>query len=215
MKHPYLLPPAGIAIVMLIAAAVLFAGCTAEPEKTPVSQAAPAASLAATTAVPVSGALPFGVSLTVPAGWTRGDVMTSDNRDYGRRAVRIATFSSPVTIPGNAESVNTLDVDLDKSPGADFEAYFNDATLAVGKYYQTQLDPHSIVKSGTIQVSGYKAYQLDFQTGEVRGSYIFTATDRGMYIFSFRGINSRVPVDTLQGEMPGIISSIILTPSGA
>ena len=180
MKMFYRYP--GIAIVILVAAAVLFAGCTSEPAKIPGSQAAPAAGV-----VPGSASLPYGVSLTVPADWTREDVLTSDERDYGTRTIRIAEFTSPVTIPGDAASRNTLSVDLDQSPGGDFEVYFNQATLALERSYSTQLDSHSIVKSSTLQIAGFKSYEVDFQTAEVKGSYIFTSTDKGMYIFAFKG----------------------------
>ena len=207
-------PSIHIAIVVLVAVSALFAGCASQPAtpatSQPVSTAAPAVTSAAGPSVV---ALPFEVTVTVPSAWTRADVLTSDTRDYGTRAVRIATFTSPITVPGDATSFNTLNVELDQSPGADFEAYFNQATLALGKYYGTNLDSHSIVKSSTIQVSGYKSYQLDFQTTEVKGSYIFTSTDKGIYIFAFKGPNNRVPVDVLEGQITDIIKSITITPS--
>lgn len=215
MKTFYGNPFIPLAIVMLVAVFMLFAGCTSEPAKIPgnppgTQPAAPAA--AVTAGGPAVASLPFGVSVTVPAGWTRQDVLTSETRDYGRTATRIAQFTSPATIPGDAASVNTLTIDLDQSPGSDFEDYFNKATLAVEKTYGTQLDSHSIVKSSTLQVSGSKSYEMDFQTSEVKGSYIFTSTKNGMYIFAFRGPNKRVPVDTLEGEITGIINSVTITP---
>ena len=210
MKTFYRYP--GIAIVMLVAAAVLFAGCTSDTSQTPGGQAAPA-TIPGTGAVPGSASLPYGVSLTVPADWTREDVLTSDVRDYGTRTIRIAQFTSPVTIPGDAASQNTLSVDLDQNPGGDFEVYFNQATLALEKSYGTRLDAHSIVKSSTLQISGFKSYEVDFQTAEVKGSYIFTSTDKGMYIFAFKGPYKPAPVQALQIQIVSILKSIQITPS--
>jgi hypothetical protein len=201
-----------IAIVVLVAVFVLFAGCASDSSKIPGGQAAPAPAAAA-GAASGSVSLPYGVSLTVPAGWTREDVLTSDIRDYGARTIRIAQFTSPVTIPGDAASQNTLSVDIDQSPGGDFEVYFNQATLALEKTYGTQLDSHSIVKSSTLQVAGFKSYEVDFQTSEVKGSYIFTSTDKGMYIFAFKGPSKPVAVQALQLEIVGIYHSIQITPS--
>jgi len=206
-------PSIHIAIVVLVAVSVLFAGCASQPATPAASQPVSTATPAVTSAGPAAVSLPFGITVTVPSAWTRADVLTSDTRDYGTRAVRIATFTSPITVPGDATSFNTLNVELDQSPGADFEAYFNQATLTLGKYYGTNLDSHSIVKSSTIQVSGYKSYQLDFQTTEVKGSYIFTSTGKGIYIFAFKGPNNRIPVDVLEGQITDIIKSITITPS--
>jgi hypothetical protein len=201
-----------IAIVMLVAAAVFFAGCTSDSSKMPGGQATPAPA-AATGTVPGSATLPYGVSLTVPAGWTREDVLTSDVRDYGTRTIRIAQFTSPVTIPGDAASRNTLSVDLDQDPGGDFEVYFNQATLALEQSYGTRLDSHSIVKSSTLQIAGTKSNEVDFQTSEVKGSYIFTSTDKGMYIFAFKGPSKPTTIQALQMEIVGICKSIRITPT--
>lgn len=210
MKTFYRYPE--LAIVMLVAAAVLFAGCTSDTSQIPGSQAVPATTTGTGT-VPGSATLPYGVSLTVPADWTREDVLTSDVRDYGTRTIRIAQFTSPVTIPGDAASRNTLSVDLDQNPGGDFEVYFNQATLALEQSYKTQLDSHSIVKSSTLQIAGFKSYEVDFQTSEVKGSYIFTSTDKGMYIFAFRGPSKPTTIQALQMEIVGICKSIAITPS--
>lgn len=211
MKPFHCLPSHGTAIVMLLAAAVLFAGCASDTPASPGGPAAPGTTPLPGT-VPGSASLPYGVSLTVPADWTREDVLTSDVRDYGTRTVRIAQFTSPVTIPGDAASQNTLSVDLDQNPGGDFEVYFNQATLALQKSYSTQLDSHSIVRSSTLQISGFKSYEVDFQTAEVKGSYIFTSTDKGMYIFAFKGPAKPVPIQALQAQIVGIHKSIRITP---
>jgi hypothetical protein len=208
MKTLFGYPCTGMAVVMLVIVAVLFAGCNSQPASPPASQPA-AVAATVTSSGPVTVSLPYGVSITVPATWTREDVMTSGVKDYNRTAITIARFSSP----GDAASRNTLTVDVDKTPGGDFEAYFNKATLDLEKTYGTQLDSHSIVKNSMLQVSGYKSYELDFQTAEVKGSYIFTSTEKGMYVFAFKGPNNRVPVQTLEGQITDIIKSIRITPS--
>ena len=46
----------------------------------------------------------------------------------------------------------------------------------------------------------------------MRGSYIFTSTKNGMYIFAFRGPNKPVPVQTLQAEKVDMYKSIRISP---
>jgi len=202
----------GIAVVVLVAVAVLFAGCTTNPGQgaaVPVSTSAPV-----TTPAPVSTevgiSLPYGVTISVPAGWTRQDVLTSGVRDYGTTTLNIANFYSPDYIAGDKESSMSLSVDLDRNPGADFERYFNNATLAVGKTYgvPTMIEAHSY----TIRISGYKSYELDFQTAEVKGTYIFTSTENGMYIFAFKVPNKPPAVQAFQGAIVDMYKSIRINP---
>ena len=203
-----------IAIVVLIAVFVLFAGCTSHSTGksattvtgTPARNSTPAP--VATSAGTVNESLPYGVTLLYPDTWTRQNVLTSAVRDYGTNTINIANFFSPNAIPGDNSSYNTLSVDLDLSPGSDFEAYFNKATLAIQKTYGTPLDLS--VHSYTRDISGYKTYELDFQTktADVKGSYLFTSTENGMYIFSFKGPNQQESVEALQGDSEGIIKSI-------
>lgn len=202
-----------VMIAVLVAASVFLSGCTSQPA-TSVYTAQPTAQPAVTagTAGPGAISLPYGVTVTVPAGWTRQDVLTSDDRDYGKRTIRIATFTSPEPIPGNAKSVSTFSIDYDENPGGDFEVYFNQGTLAIEDYYKTQLDSHSIVRSSTMTVAGFKSYQVDFQTGEVKGYSLFTSTDKGMYIFSFRTSGDPVAIRALQAEIMAIIKSVALAP---
>ena len=115
----------------------------------PVSTSAP-------VGTEVSASLPYGVTLSVPADWTREDVLTSGTRDYGTTTLNIANFYSPDTIPGDRESYISLSVDLDRTPGADFEKYFNSATLAVGTAYGVPLLTGA--RSYTITIAGYKSY---------------------------------------------------------
>src|SRR5512136_171597 len=132
--------PCILAIIMLVAVSVFFAGCASQPATQPatqttrqlVSQTAPV-----TSAGTISASLPYGVSISYPGTWKREDVLTSGERDYGRTTLNIANFYSPYTIPGDTASYNALSIDLDQDPGTDFENYFNQATLAVGKTYDT------------------------------------------------------------------------------
>jgi hypothetical protein len=198
MKTFFGYPCIGIAVVVLVAVSVLFTGCT-----TNTGQGTPAP-----VSTNVSASLPYGVTISVPADWTRQDVLTGGIRDYGTTTVNIANFYSPDTIPGDKASYNTLSIDIDKNPGADFEKYFNNATLAVGKTYgdPTQIEAHSY----TITISGYKSYELDFQSSEVKGTYIFTSTENGMYIFAFKGPNKPLAVKASEGEIVAIYKSIRL-----
>jgi hypothetical protein len=204
-----------IAIVVLVAVSVLFSGCIL-----PVSrQTPPATSTTEENAIPVTPApvntvvnasLPYGVTISVPADWTREDVFTSDVRDYGTETINIANFYSPQTIPDNPESYVSLSVDVDRNPVGDFEKYFNNATLAIGQIYglPSQIEAHSY----TIMISGYKSYELDFQSAAVKGTYIFVSTENGMYIFSFRTLNKPPAVQEFRGAVVDIYKSIRINP---
>jgi hypothetical protein len=200
------------AVVILVAASVLFAGCTMNsgqgspaPGSTPTPIKTPAG-----VGTTVSASLPYGVTISVPEGWTRQDLLTAGARDYGATTVNIANFYSPNAIPGDPASYITLGVDVDQNPGTDFEKYFNRATLAIAKRYgePTTVEAHSY----TIMISGYKSYELDFQSGEVKGTYIFTSTENGMYIFAFRVPNKPQAVQAFQDTVVDIYSSIRITP---
>jgi hypothetical protein len=216
MKNFYGYPCISIAIVVLIAVSVLFAGCTSQStgEKSPAITVTPdqttspapvAASDGTTTA-----SLPYGVTISYPDTWTRQDVLTGGIRDYGTSTINIANFYSPNAIPGDTASYNTLSVDVDQNPGSDFEHYFNQATLAVEKTYGTPLDVSA--HSYTRDISGYTSYELDFQTTDVKGTYIFTSTENGMYIFSWKGPNKPEAVTALQGEIVDMYKSIRISP---
>jgi hypothetical protein len=211
----------GIAIVVLLAITVLFTGCSGPTDqKVPSSTGSPGvtagqgAHTPASTSVPantdVSASLPYGVTISVPADWKRENVLSGGVRDYGTTTVNIANFYSPYAIPGDQSSYVVLSVDVDQSPGTDFEKYFNNATIAVQKTYDvlTEVEAHSY----TITISGYKSYELDFQTEQVKGTYIFTSTENGMYIFSFRVQNKPRVVQALQSDIVAIYKSIRLNP---
>ena len=140
MKTFFGYPCIGIAVVVLVAVSVLFTGCTQPAgQQTPLATGSPGGNSGQGTPAPVStnvsASLPYGVTISVPADWTRQDVLTSGVRDYGTTTVNIANFYSPGAIPGDQASYIALSVDVDQNPGADFEKYFNNATLAVGKTY--------------------------------------------------------------------------------
>ena len=207
-------PRISIAVVVLVVMTVLFTGCTSPTDKKiPAGTGfsgvtAQGTSAAASTMVRAS--LPYGVTISVPADWTRQDLFTSGVRDYGTTTINIANFYSPNAISGDSASYTSLSVDVDQNPGADFEKYFNNATLAVTKTYgnPTTVEAHSY----TIPISGYKSYELDFQTAAVKGTYIFTSTENGMYIFAFRVPNKPRAVQVFQGAIVDIYTSIRISP---
>jgi len=157
-----------------------------------------------------SASLPYGVNITYPDNWTRQDVMTSGTRDYGTTTLSIANFYSPNTIAGDQASYTSLSVDVDQNPGTDAEKYFNNATLALTKSYgdPTRISAHSY----TVTIGGYKSYELDFQSDEVTGSYFFTSTENGMYIFAFKAPNKPLAVQAFQAQVPVIYKSIRINP---
>jgi predicted nucleic acid-binding Zn-ribbon protein len=203
-------PCIGIAVVMLVTLSVLCTGCmtnsgqgTPAPASSPVSTPAP-------VSTNVNASLPYGVTISVPADWTRQDVLTGGVRDYGTTTVNIANFYSPDAIPGDKTSYTSLSVDIDQAPGTDFEKYFNNATLAVTKTYgdPTTVEAHSY----TITISGYKSYELDFQSIETKGTYIFTLTKNGMYVFAFKSQNKLPIVKASEGDIVPLYKSIRLSP---
>jgi len=211
-------PCIGIVVVVLVTVSVLFTGCTQPAgQQTPLATVSPGGNSGQGAPAPVStnvsASLPYGVTISVPADWTRQDVLTGGVRDYGTTTVNIANFYSPDAIPGDQASYIALSVDVDQNPGADFEKYFNNATLAVGKTYGVPLltDAHSY----TITISGYKSYELDFQTAEVKGTYIFTSTENGMYIFAFKVPNKPLAVQAFQGAIVDMYKSIRINPPTA
>jgi hypothetical protein len=210
-----------IAIIVLVAITVLFTGCTSPTDqKIPAATVSPGVTAGqgaqgpGGTSVPagtdVSASLPYGVTISVPADWKRENVLSEGVRDYGTTTVNIANFFSPYAIPDDRSSYVVLSVDVDPNPGTDFEKYFNNATIAVQKTYDvlTEVEVHSY----TLMISGYKSYELDFQTDQIKGTYIFTSTENGMYIFSFRAQNKRQPVQVFQNNIVDIYKSIRINP---
>ena len=211
----------GMAVVILVAVSVLFTGCTSPadqhipavtepPGGTPVQGPGVTTSTPAPASTEVSSSLPYGVTISVPADWTRQDVMAGGVRDYGTTTLNIANFYSPYAISGDRSSYIALSVDIDQNPGKDFEKYFNNATVAVQKTYEALT--HVEIHSYSLKISGYKSYELDFQTRQVKGTYIFTSTENGMYIFAFRVPNKPQAVQVFQGEIVDIYTSIRINP---
>jgi hypothetical protein len=136
--------------------------------------------------------------------------MAGGVRDYGATTLNIANFYSPYAIIGDRSSYIALGVDIDQNPGKDFEKYYNNATVAVQKTYEALT--HVEIHSYSLKISGYKSYELDFQTQQVKGTYIFTSTENGLYIFTFRVPNKPQAVQVFQGEIVDIYQSIRINP---
>jgi hypothetical protein len=211
-------PCIGIAVIVLVTLFVLFTGCTTnsgQGSPAPVSTSVPASTPApvitpAPASTAVSSSLPYGVTISVPADWTRQDVMADGVRDYGTATENIANFYSPPVIPADRSSSIALGVDFDRIPGRDFEKYFNNATVAVQKSYEALT--HVEVHSTTLKIAGYKSYELDFQTEQVKGTYIFTSTEYGVYIFTFKVPNKPRAVQVFNGVVVDMYKSIRISP---
>ena len=202
-------------VILLLALAVFFTGCTQSSPQSTVVTAAPTsvqvsqAPVQTSAVLPmITASLPHGVTISYPKGWERQDVLTSGVRDYGRNTVNIANFYSPNEIPGDTLSYNSLSIDVDQNVSEDFDKYFNQATIAIGKTYDPQMEAHSY----SLKISGYDSYELDFQTKDVKGSYIFTKTDGSIYIFAFKGPTKPIAVRALSGQIVDMYKSINLNP---
>jgi hypothetical protein len=215
MKTSHIPPVWYAGVILLLALVVFFSGCTQQPSQNtavtavPTDNSALRAPVQSATGVPsITASLPYGVTLTYPNDWERQDVLTSGVRDYGKNTKNIANFYSPNEIPGDTLSYNSLSIDLDQNVQEDFDQYFNQATLAIGKTYNTQMKAHSY----SLKISGYDSYELDFETNDVKGTYLFTNADGSIYIFAFKGTTKPVAVEALSGEIVDIYKSIRLNP---
>jgi hypothetical protein len=215
------------ALILMVVTAALLMGCvfpsmgtsSQNPQATtsPSTQSAlpetPAPSGPAATVSPpgmVTATLPYGVTITYPQNWERKDVGTSSDRDYGRSTINIANFFSPYAVPGDAESYTTMGIDIDKSVDTDLEQYFNLATLALGKYYGPGWD---ITKhSFQLTISDYKSYELDWQTKDERGLYIFTEAKGDVYIFAVKSPNRPQVVGAYSADIEQMYKSVHLDP---
>jgi hypothetical protein len=181
---------------------------------TPVATGTSALSYARSTA-----SLSHGVTITVPSDWEKDEVSGTSLRDYGRVTTNIANFYSPDITPERAHLAqpnidksrySSLSIDVDQSPVTDFENYFNLATIALQKYHGSiDITKHdTLLKiSRTATFSGYKSYQLDFDSETMRGTYIFTNVEGTIYIFAFRNPSPyskevREMYDSIQIEQP-------------
>jgi len=163
--------------------------------------------------------LKYGVTISYPVDWRKEEKDVKVLRDYGRNVINIANFYSPDIRSDRAAAAapnpdksryTTLSVDVDPVATADFERYFNLATLAVGnKYENIDITKRNVVLRISITnafPAGYKSYELDFDTGNMRGKYIFTNVDGTIYIFAFRNPSP------YSKEIEDIYKSIIIEP---
>jgi hypothetical protein len=210
MKSSYAFSSYSAGVIVLLALIVFFAGCT--QQSTPGSAVTPTqtSNPASPTYLPstVIESLPYGVTISVPKDWERQDVLTNGVRDYGKDTINIANFFSPNEVQGDSSSYNTLGIDVDQDIHGDFDTYFNQATIAVGKTYGTQMQAHSF----TLKIGGYDSYELDFQTDDVKGTYIFTNAKGSIYIFAFKGPTKPLAVRALSSEITEVYKSIQLDP---
>ena len=159
----------------------------------------------------VTANLPYGVTISYPQNWERKDVGTPDVRDYGRSTVNIANFFSPYAIQGDAESYTSMGIDIDQSVDTDLEQYFNLATIALGKYYGSswEITKHSF----QLTISDYKSYELDWQTKDERGVYVFTKAKGDVYIIAVKSPNSPRASGAYSDEIEQMYKSVRLDPS--
>ena len=195
----------GCILIFLLA---LSAGCSttggnvqATPAMTPpVTTVLPTPTTAppvVTTAIPATTTLPsyevytdptYPLTMDYPGGWSYTQPGNFSLKDYGRTTRTLALFS-----PVNSTQVTyrLFSVDVDPAPGSSLEDYFNHATVALGETY----DPLTVTRHDAMyQVSGYRAYRLDFtkpdNTNEI---VVFTITpDNVGYIFTY---NAREDAD--------------------
>jgi len=181
---------------------------------TPASQAAFGSQTGMTTAH-----LDYGVTISYPVDWKKEDRDVMVMRDYGRSVINIANLYSPniysdrINAAGSnpdKQKYTSLTIDVDPVATSDFEQYFNLATLAVGNQYEDlEITKRNVVLRISITdtfPAGYKSYELDFDTGDMRGKYIFTNVDGTIYIFAFRNPSP------YSKEIEDIYKSIIISP---
>jgi len=223
-------------IVLVLLCAALFAGCTSTTTpattSTPQITATPTQVLtsptnAQTTVAPAitntkvattTAKLSNGVTLSYPQDWEKKELYESGLRDYGQNTINIANFFSPDITSARAQaaqpnldksSYTTLSIDVDPNQVSDFEHYFNLVTLALQqKYGHIDITKHNyqLQISATDTFSGYKSYQMDFDTTGMRGSYIFTDVNGTIYIFSFKNPSP------YSNEIQEIVDSIRIVP---
>jgi hypothetical protein len=155
--------------------------------------------------------LPYGITISYPQDWMLEETGVSVTRDYGRDVINVANLYSPAIPPGRKMGVlnpdrsdNTiLTIDVDESGATDFESYFNHATVALqDEYGKIDITRHNL----QLRISGYKAYRMDFDAPDLRGTYLFTQADGTVYIFAF---SNPTPYSS---EVETIYRSIIISP---
>lgn len=215
MKSANVFSFCGAGVIIILALAVIFTGCAQPSSPAPAVTPAPTASPAPAAVVPslAPSSLPYGVTISVPDDWERHDVLTTGVRDYGKNTLNIANFFSPDEIAGDTQSYNSVGIDIDQNYQGDFTGYFNNATLALENAYGHPTPINA--QTYALKISGYNSQELSFVSSTVKGTYIFTNAGGSMYIFSFKSpITKRPAVDAFSAEVPGIISSIQVSPPG-
>lgn len=189
------------------------------PEPAPVQNASPQAAFGSQTGM-TTAHLDYGVTISYPVTWRKEETGTRVFRDYGRNVINIANVYSPDITPDRAlaaapnpdtSAYTLLSIDVEPAEVPDFERYFNLATLAVMDTY-----PSASITKRNVQLKisvtdtfpGYKSYELDFDTSDSRGKYIFTDAYGTVYIFAFR---NPYPFSR---EVEDIYKSIIISPEG-
>jgi hypothetical protein len=189
------------------------------PETTRDQNPAPQAAFGSQTGMTTAN-LDHGVTLSYPVDWRKEETGVRVLRDYGRNVISIANLYSPDITSDRAFAAapnpdksryTTLSIDVDPVATSDFERYFNLATLAVrNKYGNVDITKRNVVLRISITntfPAGYKSYELDFDTNDMRGRYIFTHVDGTVYIFAYRNPSP------YSKEVEDIYKSIIITPA--
>ena len=220
-----------LVLVLVLTCAVGVAGCASQqkkaPEKplllvtpettgdqNPAQQPAFGSQTGMTTA-----SLTHGITISYPVDWKKEEKEVKVLRDYGRNVINIANFYSPdirseravAAAPNPDKLHNTqLSIDVDPVPAPDFERYFNLATLAIqGRYESVEITKKNVVLRLSItntHPAGYKTYELDFDTPDRRGRYLFTNVDGTIYIFAFRNPSP------YSKEIEDIYKSVVIEP---
>lgn len=221
-----------LCLVLVVLVACLCTGCISPaqktmekplllvtPEPTQVQNPSPQAAFGSQTGMTTAG-LDYGVTISYPVTWRKEEKGTGVFRDYGRNTINIANFYSPditsdrafAAAPNPDKSAYTmLSIDVDPAAAPDFERYFNLVTLAVTDMYKSAKITKRNVQlkiSVTNTFPGYKSYELDFDTDDMRGKYIFTNVNGTVYIFAFRNPSP------FSKEVEDIYKSIIILPEG-
>ena len=191
--------------------AVVITTTALPPATLPPATTAPPLPVTSAPPATITGRLPYGVTITYPEGWLLEETGVEVIRDYGRTVFNIANLFSPAIGPGRAmpgpnpdrSQYTILTVDVDPAAGADFEDYFNKAVLALqDEYGSITITRHS----SQLSISGYRSYQMDFDTEDLRASYIFTKAGSAVYIFSFSNPSP------YSAEVEAIYRSIVIAP---
>ena len=155
--------------------------------------------------------LPYGITISCPRDWVLEETGVPVTRDYGRDVVSIANLYSPALPPWqrmagqnpDPSDRTILTVDVDDAGETGLEDYFNRATVALqDEYGSIDITRHNL----QLSISGYKAYRMDFDAKDLRGTYIFTKAGGRVYIFSF---SNPTPYSS---EVEAMYKSIVISP---